>query len=203
MFFQNTAMTIIATTIGIAVDAWRFRQFLSLPSEREVHKVGLILSIIIAVVFAALVTKWPEAFGFLIEHTYHNYQMIVKLTGDQFRAKSVFFIETAVFTFGFFFPYAQLLAHERGDFINSKNKAGPPILLAAFLLCCALYLGTMILQVEEPNPRRNYMYVPHRNLGQFFVFMACFVIWSFMPRYLLGSYRDVQVKRLSIRLIKT
>jgi hypothetical protein len=197
VFYQSLLTTLILILMGVTVDAWRFRPFLRLPSDRVVRSTGLRLSIVIAVLFGALVAWRPSVFGFLIEQSYGNYQMILKLTNDELRAGAILFVEVTVVTFGVLFIHVQLLAHERSAFIATQDKWGPLRMLGSLLMAPAILLLAIMFQVEEPNPRRTHMYVPHQNIIQLAIIMAGIMNIPFLLKYILATYRTVAFHRSS------
>jgi hypothetical protein len=183
-------MTVTALAIGIAVDAWRYRQFMLRPTEQTVQRVGLYVSVIVAVIFGMLVAKRPETFGFLMEYSYLNYRVNLKLTGERLFATSILFAEVASFMFAFLFSFVQMVAHERGNFRNTKAVVQAPRLLALFLMWFCLLFGALTFQLKEPDAKQ---------IGQFlFILLPAYICLPTMLKHFLGTYRTLQLKRSSV-----
>jgi hypothetical protein len=195
VFFKSTPVIVVTMALGIAVDAWRFRQFLKFPSDLEVRIYGLVLAAAMAVAIALPMTLRPDLFGYLIAHTYHDYQMTIRITSDIFRAEVILFTESFILVSAYIFSLAQLIAFELGNYRYAektkikKAENKPLVLLFLLLVFLLILIFLSAVAIQEPSIRGPGRYLPHFNLLFLTHFALGFYAFAYFVRFFMSAYR--------------
>jgi len=198
MLFKNVPVTILAMATGIAVDGWRYHQFLELPADRQIRKLGFVAAFGIAGIVASVLAMQPQLFGHFIEYSYHNYQMVVKLTLNEEKARWILLVENFVIVSAFIFSQVQLIAFERGNYRHTekmKVKGDENKVILLFLLFVFVYfapsLAVFAFAIREPSRLGPGLYVPHINMLLLLKFAFYLYGLTYVIRFLLSTYRII------------